>query len=202
MGGYLPALRLKSLRAVFAFTEVRKMKRISVAHRFKDRALVTSLVRGIAFALITLLFTTVAFFKGFLWCIYIGFSLTMAFGAKKCEYKNYVCSLLAGYVWSLAYVFFPSFMEKTFHIPSFAAMTVSELILTFLLLFVHLKFLRNTWLNKIPMVFAGITTVFIGGIDHIALSGLSTFMGISMAVLTEIIIVFLTVINKEKQVEQ
>lgn len=85
---------------------------------------------------------------------------------------------------------------------SFAAMTVSELILTFLLLFVHLKFLRNTWLNKIPMVFAGITTVFIGGIDHIALSGLSTFMGISMAVLTEIIIIFLTVINKEKQVEQ
>ena len=178
------------------------MKRISVAHRFKDRALVASLVRGIAFALITLLFTTVAFFKGFLWCIYIGFSLTMAFGAKKCEYKNYVCSLLAGYVWSLAYVFFPSFMEKTIHIPSFAAMTVSELILTFLLLFVHLKFLRNTWLNKIPMVFAGITTVLIGGIDDIALSGLSTFMGISMAVLTEIIIVFLTVINKEKQVEQ
>ena len=101
-----------------------------------------------------------------------------------------------------AYVFFPSFMEKTFHIPSFAAMTVSELILTFLLLFVHLKFLRNTWLNKIPMVFEGITTVFIGGIDRIALSGLSTFMGISMAVLTEIIIVFLAVINKEKQVEQ
>lgn len=51
-------------------------------------------------------------------------------------------------------------------IPFFAAMTVSESILTFLLLFVHLKFLRNIWLNKIPMVFAGITTVFIGGIDH------------------------------------
>ena len=178
------------------------MKRISVAHRFKDRALVTAVVPGIAFSLITLLFTTIAFFKGFLWCIYIGFSLTMAFGAKKGEYKNYVCSLLAGYVWLPAYVFFPSFMEKTFHIPSFTAMTVSELILTFLLLFLHLKFLRNTWLNKIPMVFAGITTVFIGGIDHIALCGLSTFMGISMAVLTEIIIVFLVVTNKEKQVEQ
>lgn len=51
-------------------------------------------------------------------------------------------------------------------IPFFAAMTVSESILTFLLLFAHLKFLRNTWLNKIPIVFAGITTVFIGGIDH------------------------------------
>ena len=201
MGEYLPALRLKSLSA-FLFYEGAKMKRISVAHRFKDMALVTAVVRGIAFSLITLLFTTVAFFKGFLWCIYLGFSLTMAFGAKKGEYKNYVCSLLAGYVWSLAYVFFPSFMEKTFHIPSFTAMTVSELILTFLLLFVHLKFLRNTWLNKIPMVFAGITTVFIGGIDHIALCGLSTFMGISMAVLTEIIIVFLAATNKEKQVKQ
>lgn len=178
------------------------MKQISVAYRFKDRALVTAVVRGIAFALITLLFTTVDFFKELLWCIYIGFSLTMAFGAKKGEYKYYVCSLLAGYVWSLAYVFFPSFMEKTFPIPSFAAMTVSELILTFLLLFVHLKFLRNTWLNKIPMVFAEITTVFIGGIDHIALCGLSTFMGISMAVLTEIIIVFLAATNKEKQVKQ
>lgn len=70
-------------------------------------------------------------------------------------------------------------------IPFFAAMTVSESILTFLLLFVHLKFLRNTWLNKMPMVFAGITTVFIGGIDHIALCGLSTFMGISMATRAE-----------------
>lgn len=70
-------------------------------------------------------------------------------------------------------------------IPFFATMTVSESILTFLLLFVHLKFLRNTWLNKIPIVFAGITTVFIGGIYHIALCGLSTFMGISMATRAE-----------------
>lgn len=70
-------------------------------------------------------------------------------------------------------------------IPFFAAMTVSESILTFLLLFVHLKFLRNTWLNKIPIVFAGITTVFIGGINHIALCGLSTFMEISMAIRAE-----------------
>ena len=98
MGEYLPALRLKSLSA-FLFYEGAKMKRISVAHRFKDRALVAAVVPGIAFSLITLLFTTVAFFKGFLWCIYIGFSLTMAFGAKKGEYKNYVCSLLTGYVW-------------------------------------------------------------------------------------------------------
>lgn len=35
------------------------------------------------------------------------------------------------------------------------------------------------------MVFAEITTVFIGGIDHIVLCGLSTFMGISMATRAE-----------------
>lgn len=50
------------------------------------------------------------------------------------------------------------------------------------------------------MVFAGITTVFIGGIDHIALCGLSTFMGISIHG-QRIVIVFLTGTNKEKKKE-
>ena len=90
------------------------MKKISVAHRFKDRALVTAVLRGIAFALITLLFTTVTFFKGFLWCIYIGFSLTMAFGVKKCEYENYVCSLLADMCGHSLMYSFPLLWKKYF----------------------------------------------------------------------------------------
>lgn len=39
--------------------------------------------------------------------------------------------------------------------------------------------------KTLPIVCAGITTVFIGGIDHIALCGLSTFTGISMATRAE-----------------
>ena len=71
------------------------------------RAFVTAAVRGVAFALVTALFTAVPLFHGFLWCVYIGFFLTMAFGVKLPEYPNYLCSLLVGYVWALAYVFRP-----------------------------------------------------------------------------------------------
>ena len=48
MGEYLPALRLKSLSA-FLFYEEAKMKRISVAHRFKDMALAAARMHGIVF---------------------------------------------------------------------------------------------------------------------------------------------------------
>ena len=47
------------------------------------RAFVTAAVRGVAFALVTALFTAVPLFHGYLWCVYIGFFLTMAFGVGK-----------------------------------------------------------------------------------------------------------------------
>lgn len=58
------------------------------------RAFVTAAVRGVAFSLIT----AVPLFQGCLWCVYIGFFLTTAFGVKLPEYPNYLCSLLVGYV--------------------------------------------------------------------------------------------------------
>ena len=157
---------------------------------FKDRAFITALVRGIAFAVITVLFMAIPVFHGFLWSVYIGFFLTMAFGVKKSEYLNYVCSLLAGYVWAVGYVCGPVLLEQVTHLPSIAAMAVSELILTFLLIFVHLKFLQRTPLNKVPAVFAGVATIFAaGGIRHMVLCAASAVIGITMAVVTEIIIV-------------
>ena len=66
--------------------------------------------------------------------------------------------------------------------PSLLALSLSELVLTFLLLFVHLRFLSRTWLNKVPAVFAA------GGIQHLPLCALSAVIGISMAVGTEVLI--------------
>lgn len=141
------------------------------------RAFVTAAVRGVAFALVTALFTAVPLFHGFLWCVYIGFFLTMAFGVKLPEYPNYLCSLLVGYVWALAYVFGHQWLEAWFAMPSLLALSLSELVLTFLLIFVHLRFLSRTWLNKVP-----------GGIQHLPLCALSAVIGISMAVGTEVLI--------------
>ena len=156
----------------------------------KDRAFITALVRGIAFAVITILFMAIPVFHGFLWCVYIGFFMTMAFGVKKSEYLNYVCSLLAGYVWAFGYVYGPQLLEEAIHLPHIGAMAISELILTFLLIFIHVKFLHHTVLNKVPAVFAGVATVFAaGGIDQTILCAASAVVGISMAIVTEIIIV-------------
>lgn len=156
----------------------------------KDRAFVTASVRGIAFGLITVLFTAVNFLDGFLWAVYIGFFLTMAFGADKNEYPNYLCSLASGYVWSFGYVYGYKLFEYAFVMPHMAALAVSETILTFLLLYVHIKFLSKTKFNKIPAVFAAVATIFAsGGIENIPLCGFSAFAGITTAVITEIIIV-------------
>ena len=105
-------------------------------------------------------------------------------------YLNYVCSLLAGYVWALGYVFCPDLLETATQMPHIAAMAISELVLTFLLIFIHVKFLHGTVLNKVPAVFAGVATIFAaGGIHHTMLCAVSAVIGISMAVITEIIIV-------------
>lgn len=153
------------------------------------RAFVTAAVRGVAFALVTALVTAVPLFHGYLWCVYIGFFLTMAFGVKLPEYPNYLCSLLVGYVWAFAYVFGHQWLEDWFAMPSLLALSLSELVLTFLLIFVHLRFLSRTWLNKVPAVFAAIATVFAaGGIQHLPLCALSAVIGISMAVGTEVLI--------------
>ena len=146
------------------------------------RAFVIAAVRGVAFALVTALFTAVPLFHGYLWCVYIGFFLTMAFGVKLPEYPNYLCSLLVGYVWAFAYVFGHQWLEDWFAMPSLLALSLSELVLTFLLLFVHLRFLSRTWLNKVPAVVAP------GGIQQLPLCALSAVIGISMAVGTEVLI--------------
>ena len=156
----------------------------------KDRAFITAAVRGAAFALATIVFTVIPVFHGYLWCLYIGFFLTMAFGVKRQECLNYVCSLLAGYVWAFGYVYSPAWLEEWSHMPSVAALAVCELVLTFLLIYVHVKFLHATPLNKVPAAFAAIATVFAsGGPAHIPLCAVSAVLGILMAIVTEIIIV-------------
>ena len=155
----------------------------------KDKALVTGLVRGAAFAAITLVYSLVGALGGLLWCVYVGFFLTMAFGAKKNETPNYICSLIMGYVWSLGYVYLPSLIEGVLPIGHIPALVAAEFILTFLVLFIHIKFLMGTKFNKIPAVFAAVATVFAsGGTGRIVLCAVSATAGILTAVLTEIII--------------
>ena len=72
------------------------------------KALNIALVRGAAFAIVTAVYLLIGgAFGGYLWCVYVGFFLTMAFGAAPQDLPNYLCSLLAGYAWAAVYVYRP-----------------------------------------------------------------------------------------------
>lgn len=115
-------------------------------------ALRTALVRGSAFTLVTAAYLLIGgTLGGYLWCVYVGFFLTMAFGAKGEDLPRYLCSFLAGYVWAAVYVYLPELLGGL--MPGAAATVVSEFVVTAGLLFLHLRFLSGTWLGKIPAVF-------------------------------------------------
>ena len=120
-------------------------------------ALRTALVRGSAFTLVTAAYLLIGgTLGGYLWCVYVGFFLTMAFGAKGEDLPRYLCSFLAGYVWAAVYVYLPELLGGL--MPGAAATVVSEFVVTAGLLFLHLRFLSGTWLGKIPAVFAAVAT--------------------------------------------
>lgn len=151
-------------------------------------ALHIAIVRGLAFALVTLAYIVIGGkLQSALWCVYVGFFLTMAFGAKKEELPNYLCSFLFGYVWVFAYYGVPSALSHV--MPADAATVIAEFLVTGTLLFVHLRFLSKTWLNKIPAIFAGVATVFaFGGVDSIPIAAVSGCVGICMAIGTGVLI--------------
>ncbi len=144
-------------------------------------ALRTALVRGSAFTLVTAAYLLIGgTLGGYLWCVYVGFFLTMAFGAKGEDLPRYLCSFLAGYVWAAVYVYLPELLGG--FIPGAAATVVSEFVVTAGLLFLHLRFLSGTWLGKIPAVFAAVATVFAsGGLQNAPPAALSGCIGILMA---------------------
>lgn len=158
-----------------------------------DKAFIVATVRASAFALITLIYSSFDAFSGLLWCVYIGFFLTMAFGAKRDELLSYALSLLAGFVWSFGYMKFPGIINGAFAFGSTPSLVIAEFIMTFAVIFVHLKFLMKTPFNKVPAVFAAVATVFAsGGTDRIVLCAFSGIIGIAMAVLTQCIIELIT----------
>lgn len=97
-------------------------------------ALRTALVRGSAFTLVTAAYLLIGgTLGGYLWCVYVGFFLTMAFGAKGEDLPRYLCSFLAGYVWAAVYVYLPELLGGL--MPGAAATVVSEFVVTAGLLF-------------------------------------------------------------------
>ncbi len=141
-----------------------------------------ALVRGTAFALVTGVYLAIGgAATGYLWCVYVGFFLTMAFGANRKELPNYLCSFLCGYGWAALYLYLPGVLMLL--LPGIAAYMLAELVATGSLLFLHLRFLGRTPFNRVPAIFAAVATVYAFGTLSAAVpAGISGCVGILMAI--------------------
>ena len=141
-----------------------------------------AIVRGLAFALVTALYFILPI-QEYLWCVYVGFFLTMALGTDYKRMPSYICSLLSGYGWAFLYLYAGSWLALLLPLPVQVCVVIVEFILTGGLLFIHLTFFAGGLLGTVPAVFAAVATIFAsgGGIVAAPACGGSVIIGILMA---------------------
>ncbi len=77
-----------------------------------------AVTRGLAFALVTAVYIYMDnTLSGYLWCVYVGFFLSMALGAKNGKMFNYILSALIGYGWAFLYVNLGGWLSAVFPVP-------------------------------------------------------------------------------------
>jgi len=141
-----------------------------------------AIVRGLAFAFVTALYLCLPI-EQYLWCVYVGFFLTMALGTDYQKLPSYICSLIAGYGWAFLYLNAGSWLTAVVPVPVNVCIVIVEFILTAGLLFIHLTFFAGGLLSTIPAIFAAIATIFATGqgIGAAPACGFSVIAGILMA---------------------
>ncbi len=140
-----------------------------------------AIVRGLAFALVTALYFILPI-QEYLWCVYVGFFLTMALGTDYKKMPAYICSLLSGYGWAFLYLNAGSWLSLALPFEVQVCVVISEFILTAGLLFIHLTFFSGGLLGTVPAVFAAVATIFATGEGMAAAPacGASVIIGILM----------------------
>ncbi|MDO4554600.1 MAG: DUF1097 family protein [Lachnospiraceae bacterium] len=165
---------------------------------FSKNVGVSSLVNGIAFALAVLVYQLVPTISSYQWCLYCGFLLTVAMGADKKKYPNYVVSLIAGYVWAFFYWNLGTWIMMA-GVPRLAALMIGELVCTTGLLYTHLHILKNTLANFPPYMFCAVATIYsTGGTQNIPKCAISVFAGITLCIVYNMLMeIILAKINKD-----
>ena len=141
-----------------------------------------AVVRGLAFALVTALYFVLPI-QAYLWCVYVGFFLTMALGTDYKKMSSYICSLIAGYGWAFLYLNAGGWLAEIVPLEVKVCVVIAEFILTAGLLFIHLTFFAGGLLGTVPAVFAAVATIFATGqgIGAAPACGGSVIIGILMA---------------------
>lgn len=153
-------------------------------------AMTIAVVRGLAFALITLIYLGIQTpVSPYLWAVYTGFFLSVALGLDGRRLPSYLCSLGCGFIWGFLYLHMGGWLDALLPLNRLTAVVLSEFLLTASLLFLHLRFLKDTLLGTVPAIFAAVAMLFASGsASAVPWCALSAGIGICMAFLTDCII--------------
>lgn len=118
---------------------------------------------------------------GLMWATFVALPIYFITGAPRKEFWNFFLCYPIGVGWGIVYLWLIDVLSGVME-PNLG-FTLGVLIVTFVLVAIHLAFLRNTPLNKVPAVFGGISTCFsTGGTNAVPLI-ITLLLGCSLAVL-------------------
>jgi hypothetical protein len=100
--------------------------------------------------------------SGLIWMTFAVLPIYFLDGAKPNEFVNYICSMVAGVAWAWLYLYCIGRLV-TAGLSAGLATGVVVGILTIVVCAVHLAILNKTWLNKVPIIFAGLAMTFSQG---------------------------------------
>lgn len=142
-----------------------------------------SIIAGLLIS-IFLLFLSFTPFATLMPIVFIGLTITFAYGAKFNEIPNYITSIISGMVWGIFMFWFGAFLSTT-GMNENVSFFIENFILGTGICLVHMWFLGKTWANKVPLCFAPVCVLFItGGKDHLGII-VALISGVLLAVMIE-----------------
>lgn len=118
---------------------------------------------------------------GLIWMTFVSLPIYFNAGAKAKEFPHYVCSMLAGIVWGIIFLWFVEVLSDL-GLSVVIANALNLLIATTVCLVVHMVWLGDTWVGKVPMIFGALSMMFSQGGENIVPVIVTLFGGLILGV--------------------
>lgn len=137
-----------------------------------------SLWIGIASAIYALIYLITPLGNmGLFWMSFVSLPIYFTAGAKVKEFPHYFLSMICGIGWGVINIKFIGWLVDM-GMSNIWANVIDLLFITVICLLIHLMFLGETWLGKVPMVFGGLSMTFSQGGQNLAGIGLTLAGGL------------------------
>lgn len=127
--------------------------------------------------------------SNYLWCFYVGYFMTVITGADPKNFLKYIVCFACGYFWAYCF-WYGQDLFIALGVTSWPlARGLGDLLVTFVMLYIHLHLLKNTIANTPPLMFAAVATIFgnHGYWEHLPKAGISVFCGMLFCLLCTLV---------------